>query len=110
MTDAGKEVKEKAEFTAPEYQMIPGALATAPGTGRTPGMLWKTHQLALKRQLIFMNRKFLAIKPYRIIDQFRNGLRLFLSCLSFPCLSKSSLGSVGVFLVQNSDSQCRKIS
>jgi|GEM_PF-664771 len=48
-TGAGKEVSETLEVVAPAYSTIPGALATALGTGREAGMKWKTHQLPTGR-------------------------------------------------------------
>lgn len=46
-TKTAQTVTETVSFTAPTYATLPTALATAVGTGATPGMRWRTHQLAV---------------------------------------------------------------
>lgn len=48
-TTTAQAIEETVPFRAATFVEVPAALATAPGTGATPGMLWRTHQLATSR-------------------------------------------------------------
>lgn len=50
-TTTGQSVEQTLGFRIPAYADVPPALATAPGTGRNPGMRWRTHQLEAARPL-----------------------------------------------------------
>ncbi len=50
-THTGQVVEQTLRFRIPAYVEVPPALATAPGTGRTPGLRWRTHQLPSDRLL-----------------------------------------------------------
>lgn len=50
-TTTAQVVEQTIAFRIPDYPAIPAALATAPGTGREPGMRWRTHQLPSARPL-----------------------------------------------------------
>lgn len=48
-TTTAQAIEETVPFVAAKFVDVPAALATAAGTGATPGMLWRTHQLATGR-------------------------------------------------------------